>query len=126
MKKMKFSLSLLIFLLAFASCNAVTSNDSLHTTDNLKDYTDYIPIEINEDILQTCYDYADKMNWIIKDKNKYKSGLLGNDYKKYVNVGDDETKVEMLDENDYLIWFQEMRLVIDADTGIVLGVIPYV
>jgi hypothetical protein len=39
---------------------------------------------------------------------------------------DDDTDADMVDENDYLVIFQEIRAVIYADTGITLGRIPYV
>jgi len=132
MKKI-ISLFILIVILfvIITGCDDVNNSsggksDGLHITDNLKDYTNYIPVEISDDILQACYRYADNKGYIIKEKETYKSGLLGSNYIKYVYVGEDDTKRDLLDENDYLIVFQEMKVVIDAGTGIVLGEIPYV
>lgn len=84
-----------------------------------------VPVEIDSGILQKCYDYTTSLGYEIKDKSKYKSVLLGESFVKAVHL-DDDAKRDMLDENDYLIVFDEIRIVIDVDTGIVLGNIPYV
>jgi hypothetical protein len=41
-------------------------------------------------------------------------------------VGEDSDKRAMIDKNDCLVIFEEIRVVIDAETGAVLGRIPYV
>lgn len=96
-----------------------------YTTNNENEYANAIPVEITDEILKTCYDYADSLGYEIKDKSKYKSVILGESHIKSVHLEDD-AKSDMLDKSDYLILFDEIKIVIDADTGIILGNIPYV
>jgi len=119
--------TILILLVSIVGCKGnKNSDEGPFSTDNLKGYENRIPVIISSDILQTCYRYAEDKGFAIKDKERYISVLLGVSDIKYVYVGEDDAKRDMLDENDYLIVFQEMRIVIDADTGIVLGTIPFV
>lgn len=96
------------------------------TTKNTNDtFSNAKPVKIDDDILQTCYDYTESLGYKIQDKDKYKSVILGESHVESVHIDDDNNR-DLLDEKDYLILFDEIRIVMDADTGIVLGNIPYV
>ena len=126
-KTIVFGIIALVLLASIAGCKGnANSGDVGVTTDNLKGYEDRIPVAVSDDILQTCYRYAEEKGYEVKDKGQYVSVLLGKTDMDYVNISGDDAKRDMLDENDYLVVFQEIRIVIDADTGIVLGTIPFV
>ncbi len=95
------------------------------TNDNSADFANSIPATIDNKLLQACYEYSETCGYAIKNKEKYKSVLLDEANIGYVSL-DDDSKREMLNENDLLIIFDEIRIVLDADTGAVLGRIPYV
>lgn len=80
-------------------------------------------MEISDDILQVCYDVMDEKSYNY-NKNDYKAVALG-DLIDYVSMfeGVDEG---LLDEDDILVQFEAMRIVIDTNTNEALGSIPYV
>lgn len=95
------------------------------TTNDENEYANAVTVEIDSVILEACYEYTELLGYEIKDKSKYRSVLLGQDNIKYVSLIDDNRR-DMLDENDYLVEFDSSKIVIDADSGIALGNIPYV
>jgi hypothetical protein len=131
MKRDNLFLIVLIFhILILASCadiNSTQDNTQVEgpfTQDNLKDLTHNTNIIIDDNILQTCYLYADSLGYVINKKDEYIRVLLGKSNIAYVYT--DEANSDMVDEDDFLITFQEVRIVIDADTGVALGTIPFV
>jgi hypothetical protein len=96
------------------------------TNDNWDDFAYNVPIIIDNETLQTCYRYADSLGYGIKDKEKYISILLGELLVDAVHTGGDNDKRAMIDKNDIIVIFEEIRIVIDAESGAVLGRIPYV
>ena len=130
-KTIVFTIGIIFLFVVFVGCNNTESapensqEEGPFTNDNWNDYANNVPVKIDDDILQSCYRYTDSLGYEIKEKEKYKSVLLGESNVTYVAVADDVNR-DMLDKDDYLIIFQEIKIVIDADTGIVLGTIPYV
>ena len=97
------------------------------TSDNGNAFANNVPVVIDNSTLQTCYDYAKSLSYEIKDTDKYQSVILGKSNVDVVYIHDgDDVKRELVDEGDYLIIFEEIRIVIDVETGIALGTIPYV
>jgi len=124
-----FCIVLLVSLAMLTGCESIKNSEDDTTNSSEKpletDYNNAVPVGINADILKTCYDYSTSLGYEIKDRDNYKSVLLGESNVAFVaNIGDD--KKDMVDENDFLIIFQEIRIVIDADAGVVIGTIPYV
>lgn len=93
------------------------------TQDNKDDWKTTSQVEISDDILQVCYDVMDEKSYEY-NKNDYKSVLLG-DMIDYVATFDGVDN-SSLDEEDILVQFEAMRIVIDSDTNEALGSIPYV
>jgi ABC-type Fe3+-hydroxamate transport system substrate-binding protein len=112
-------------LLILTACSTATPSNSSSTNDNWQDFADNTPVQIDDAILQACYSYSKALGYDIEKKEEYRSVLLGESNISSVLL-DDDTDADMVDENDYLVIFQEIRAVIDADTGITLGRIPYV
>jgi hypothetical protein len=130
-RKSVLALAAAMFLLALPGCaNSVaipgySPNEGPFTDKNEQDYANAIPVEIDADILQACYEYSNSLGYEIEDKEEYQSVLLGESEIAYVLL-DDDSRSDMLDEDDYLIIFKEIKAVTDADTGVILGRIPYV
>lgn len=133
-KRMKMTviwgLCLLMALAGLVGCgedrNGGTVNANEPSTNySWDDFASNTPAEVDSAMLQTCYFHASKLGYAIKDKAKYQSFLVGKDSVASVSAEDGVSKSE-IDENDYLVIFQEIRVVIDAETGAVLGTIPYV
>ena len=124
---------LMILLVVITGCvneNLAMNNqkdEGPFTNDNWNDFANNVPVEIDNSILQTCYDYAKSLGYEIKEQGKYQSVIIGNSKVGVVYIHDgDDIKRDLVDEKDYLIIFEEIRIVIDVDTGIALGTIPYV
>jgi ABC-type Fe3+-hydroxamate transport system substrate-binding protein len=113
------------FLVLAACSNATVSSEGSSTANDLYDFSNNTPVQIDNDILQTCLSYSKSLGYEIEEKKTYTSVLLGESNISYVHI-DDDVDVDKVDGNDYLIIFDEIRTVVDADTGTVLGRIPYV
>ena len=88
-----------------------------------------VPINIDDTVIQACYDYIDKNGYgnsgDTHDKYTYKSVCIGKTNMSAV-VLDDESMRDMLDESDYVIVFDFINIVVDSDTHTILGRIPLV
>jgi hypothetical protein len=119
-----FAIALSLLILTACSSNGRTGV-SPAANDNSDDFASNIPVEVDDDILQSCYSYAAVLGYDIQEKEDYSSVLLGGSNVSTVHL-DDDANADMVDENDCLVIFLEIRVVVDADTGAVLGRIPYV
>jgi len=128
-KSIAISVAIVVLLALVTGCVERSSNnlnESASTNNNWNDFVDNIPAKVNDEMLHACYRYADSLGYGIKDRDNYKSVLLGESLIDTVYTGEDNDKCSMIDKSDYLVIFEEIRIVIDAETGAVLGHIPYV
>lgn len=87
------------------------------------DFSNAIPAEVNDSIIQNCTIYSEKLGY--ETGAMKKAVLLGESWLKFVYC-DDDLKQELIDATDIVVIFDNIRCVVDADTEIVLGRIPYV
>jgi hypothetical protein len=128
-KTIALCISILTLLALFTGCTTegrTGASEGPFTNDNRNDFADNTPVIISDEILQTCYRYADSLGYVIKDKDRYTSVLLGESLIDAVYTEGDDNKRAMIDKDDFIVIFEELRIVIDAETGAVLGRIPYV
>lgn len=117
MKKIFLFASVFTLVIALVGCSVMVQ------PNNKDDWKTTSVVKVSDEILQTCYDIMEERAYEY-DKNDYKAVSLG-DMLDYVGTfeGVDES---LLDEDDILVQFEAMRIVIDADTNEALGSIPYV
>ncbi|MBR3950124.1 MAG: hypothetical protein IKJ84_05555 [Oscillospiraceae bacterium] len=111
-------LIVLIFLVSMLGCS-----QEPHTSVETTGFDSAVPIDVSDAIHQTCISYAKSLGY--ETGHFQKSVLLGTSYVQYVYCEDSE-KEGMIDANDFLVIYDRIRCVVDADTNIVLGRIPYV
>lgn len=111
----------LFFTLVCVGCLASCNNKS--TTALPDDFSNTIPASINDNIIQNCDRYAKKLGYETGELQK--AVLLDETWIESVYC-DDDSKKEMLDLEDMIVIFENIRCVVDADTEVVLGRIPYV
>ena len=99
------------------------SNGSEQTFDMSNDFLNAIPAEVNDNIIQNCISYSENLGY--KTGEMKKTVLLGEDCVSYVYCEDD-MKQELIDSGDIVVIFENIRCVVDAETEIVLGRIPFV
>ncbi len=124
MKKIFLFASVFALVIALVGCSDFKDDEIIMVQPNYKDdWKTTSVVEVSDEILQTCYDIMEDRVYEY-DKNDYKAVSLG-DMIDYVGTfeGIDEN---LLDEDDILVQFEAMRIVIDADTNEALGSIPYV
>ena len=122
------SVAVLVLIAAATGCVGTSGNiieEGPFTNDNRNDFAGNKSVKINNDMLDACYRYADDKGYEIKNKKEYRGVLLGESLVASVYT-ENENDRGLVDENDYLIIFEEIRVIVDADTGKVLGNIPYV
>lgn len=110
-------LTVCAFLSAGCSQKGIVEGPFTPENDNI--FKDSVPIEVDDAVIQACFGYiAENGYGGIKDTNgnyTYKSVRLGEEDLPYV-YSDDEDMRDMVDENDYLIVFGFVNIVVDSDT----------
>ena len=90
-------------------------------------FSDAVPVEVDDAVIQICLSYINENGYEgNKDATgnyKYKSVRLGEENLPYVYFEDERMK-DMVDENDCLIVFGFINIVVDSDTDVVIGRIP--
>lgn len=124
MKKLITLVLALVFILSLAGCNDTTTKESEEQkTAKEDDFTNAIPAEANENIIQNCISYSEDLGYTAGELKK--AVLLGTDRLSYVYCEDD-MKQELIDSGDIVVIFENIRCVVDAEAEIVLGRIPFV
>ncbi len=117
MKKMFLCVSVITLVIALVGCSVMVQ------PNNKDDWKTTSVVEVSDEILQVCYDTMQEKGYEY-DENDYKAVSLG-DLIDYVATFEDVDE-DLLDEDDILVQFEAMRIVIDANTNEALGSIPYV
>ena len=81
------------------------------------------PAEVNDNIIQNCKVFSENLGYETGEMKK--AVLLGEEWMKYVYC-EDEMKKELIDSSDIVVVFENIRCVVDAETEIVLGSLPFV
>lgn len=124
MKKLTAFVLVLVFILSLAGCNDTTTKEPEEQKTVKEDgFTNAIPAEVNDDIIQNCTSYSENLGY--KTGEMKKAVLLGEDWLSSVFCEDDR-KQELIDSRDIVVIFENIRCVVDAETEIVLGRIPFV
>ena len=124
MKKLITLVLVLVFILSLAGCNDTTTKEPEEQKTVKEDgFTNAIPAEVNDNIIQNCTSYSENLGY--KTGEMKKAVLLGTDWLSYVYCEDD-MKQELIDSRDIVVIFENIRCVVDAETEIVLGRIPFV
>ena len=122
------AIATLILLAIFTGCynqnDNQTSDEGPFSNDNWNDFPNAIPVSVDDEIINVCHDWAISNGYEI-DRSIFKSVLLGESLIEYVFLHDDSYS-DLLDASDYLVIFENVRLVIDSEIIIILGRIPYV
>ena len=121
MKKLTVLVLAMVYVLTLAGCN----NNVIQGPDAAKqeDFPNAIPIEVNDNIIQKCISYSENLGYVAGEMEK--AVLLGEDHLNYVYCEDDR-KQELIDSSDIVVIFENIRCVVDSETEIVLGRIPFV
>ena len=124
MKKWIAFVLVLICALGLGGCNGTATKEQTEEPSGLQDdFSNAIPAEINDNIIQNCTSYAKNLGYDTGETKK--AVLLGEEWVASVHC-DDDTKQELIDAKDIVVIFDNIRCVVDADTEIVLGRIPFV
>lgn len=124
MKKIIIHMLVLCMVISLVGCSDSTSlSEHSENSSNTDDFANAIPVEVNDNIIRNCTVFAEDLGYEIG--NLKKSILLGEKWIDAVYC-DDDMKQEMIDSRDIVVVFESIRCVVDADTEIVLGRIPYV
>ena len=124
MKKLMALLSALICVLSLVGCNDTATQEQPDGISALEyDFSNAVPFEVNDDIIQNCVTYAENVGYETGELKK--AVLLGEERLNSVYC-DDETKQDLIDSRDVVVIFENIRCVVDTETGIVLGRIPFV
>lgn len=124
MKKLIALVLVLFFVLSLAGCNDITTKEPAEQKTAKEDgFTNAIPAEVNDNIIQNCISYSENLGYATGALKK--AALLGEDWLSSVFYEDD-MKQELIDSRDIVVIFENIRCVVDAETEIVLGRIPFV
>lgn len=88
------------------------------------DFANAIPAEVNDNIIRNCTSYAESLGY--KTGEMKKAVLLGDDLWLKSVYCEDDMKRELIDSRDIVVIFENIRCVVDAETEIVLGCLPFV
>lgn len=86
-------------------------------------FLDAPAVEVSERVLQDCTAYAQSLGY--EAGSFQKAVVLGESWLSY-GYCEDSAKEAMLDSGDYVVIFEYIRCLVDAETGTVLGRIPFV
>ena len=93
-----------------------------------KNFTEFRPWHEGHKLVLTTYRFLrafpDEGQFSLRDEMK-KAVVLGEEWMKYVYC-EDEMKKELIDSSDIVVIFENIRCVVDAETEIVLGSLPFV
>ena len=95
----------------------------MYTSSMQDDFPNAIPAEVNDSIIQNCKVFSENLGYETGEMKK--AVLLGEEWMKYVYC-EDEMKKELIDSSDIVVVFENIRCVVDAETEVVLGTIPFV
>lgn len=95
----------------------------MYTSSMQDDFPNAIPAEVNDSIIQNCKVFSENLGYETGEMKK--AVLLGEEWMKYVYC-EDEMKKELIDSSDIVVVFENIRCVVDAETEIVLGSLPFV
>ena len=124
MKKIIACMLALCMIVSLVACSDNTSiSEQSENSNNTDDFANAIPVEVNDNIIRNCTVFAENLGYEIG--NLKKSVLLGEKWIDAVYC-DDDMKQDLIDSKDIVVVFEGIRCVVDADTEIVLGRIPYV
>lgn len=100
-----------------------TSQVEISQVPSEDDFAHAPAIEVSEGVLQACTAYAQSLGY--EAGSFQKAVALGEAWLPY-GYCEDRAKEAMLDSGDYVVIFEHIRCVVDAETGTVLGRIPFV
>lgn len=100
-----------------------TSQVEISQVPSEDDFAHAPAIEVSEGVLQACTAYAQSLGY--EAGSFQKAVVLGEAWLPY-GYCEDRAKEAMLDSGDYVVIFEHIRCVVDAETGTVLGRIPFV
>ena len=124
MKKLIAFVLVLVLILSLTGCNDTTTKEpEEQKAVKAYDFANAIPAEVNDNIIQNCTCYSENLGY--KTGEMKKAVLLGTDWLSYVYCEND-MKQELIDSRDIVVIFENIRCVVDAETEIVLGSIPFV
>ena len=111
-------------VLGLVGCNNRTLNEpEMYNSSMQDDFPNAIPAEVNDNIIQNCTVFSENLGYETGEMKK--AVLLGEEWMKYVYC-EDEMKKELIDSSDIVVIFENIRCVVDAETEIVLGSLPFV
>lgn len=111
-------------VLGLVGCNNRTANEpEMYNSSMQDDFPNAIPAEVNDNIIQNCTVFSENLGYETGEMKK--AVLLGEEWMKYVYC-EDEMKKELIDSSDIVVIFENIRCVVDAETEIVLGSLPFV
>lgn len=114
----------LVCVLGLVGCNNITANESEMQNSSMQDdFPKAIPAEVNDNIIQNCTSYSEYLGY--KTGEMKKVVLLGEEWLNYVYCEDDMKK-KLIDSSDIVVIFENIRCVVDTETEIVLGHLPFV
>ena len=124
MKKLLVLVLALVCMTGLVGCNETATREQPEGTPVLgDDFSNAISFNVNDNIIQNCVSYAENLEYETGEVKK--TVLLGEDWISAVYC-DDDMKRGMIDAKDIIVIFDNIRCVVDTDTEIVLGRIPYV
>ena len=111
-------------VLGLVGCNNRTVNEpEMYNSSMQDDFSNAIPAEVNDNIIHNCTVFSENLGYETGEMKK--AVLLGEEWMKYVYC-EDEMKKELIDSSDIVVIFENIRCVVDAETEIVLGSLPFV
>lgn len=100
-----------------------TSQVEIRQAPSEDDFLDAPAVEVSEGVLQDCTAYAQSLGY--EAGSFQKAVVLGESWLSY-GYCEDSAKEAMLDSGDYVVIFEYIRCLVDAERGTVLGRIPFV
>ena len=120
---MKKIIALVFAIVCIFTLFACTREPEEQKTVNEDGFTNAVPAKVNDNIIQNCTSYSENLGY--KTGEMKKAVLLGTDWLSHVYCEDD-MKQELIDSRDIVVIFENIRCVVDTETEIVLGRIPFV
>lgn len=124
MQKFAAFLFVLVCMLGLVGCSGTATRASqVQQTALQDDFTNAVPAEINDNIVQNCTNYSQSLGY---QTGKIKKAVLLGEDKLTSVYCEEDMKQQLIDSSDIVVIFENIRCVVDAETEIVLGRIPFV
>lgn len=122
-RKLYAILPLFLLLLCFFGCAQRGETPQAFHDDGSGDFPDARPAAVSEETKEACVRYAEDMGYVA---GAWKRTLLLGERLVPNVFCEDAADESLVSEDDYLVIFEGVRCVVDAETERVLGRIPYV